>query len=75
MHVVIIRKIEIMEYFRICRKFIEINNLSATNVTNKLKYGIIKRNDVELGFYMEMERIYLFLVGIFVYKCLYFIEK
>lgn len=75
MHVVIIRKIEIMEYFRICRKFIEINNLSVTNVTNKLKYGIIKRNDVELGFYMEMERIYLFLVGIFVYKCLYFLEK
>ena len=64
-----------MEYFRICRKFIEINNLSVTNVTNKLKYGIIKRNDVELGFYMEMERIYLFLVGIFVYKCLYFLEK
>lgn len=75
MYVVIIRKIEIMEYFRICRKFIEINNLSVTNVTNKLKYGIIKRNDVELGFYMEMERIYLFLVGIFVYKCLYFLEK
>lgn len=42
-------KIEIIEYLKVCLKFIEINNLSATNVTNKLKYGIIKWGDVGLG--------------------------
>ena len=41
-------KIEIIEYLKVCLKFIEINNLSATNVTNKLKYGIIKWGDVGL---------------------------
>ena len=48
MNVVMMNKIEIIEYLRVCLKFIEINNLSATNVTNKLKYGIIKWDDVGL---------------------------
>ena len=48
MNVVMMNKIEIIEYLKVCLKFIEINNLSATNVTNKLKYGIIKWGDVGL---------------------------
>ena len=48
MNVTMMNKIEIIEYLKVCLKFIEINNISATNVTNKLKYGIIKWNDVGL---------------------------
>ena len=48
MNVTMMNKIEIIEYLKVCLKFIEINNISATNVTNNLKYGIIKWNDVGL---------------------------